>query len=430
MRCWLVIAGLVWCSGALAAPPRAGIDEAQTRRAGIRKLEGKHLRLFTDLPSSPEVDVLPEVFDQAFPQWCRYFALDEAAHADWRVTGYLIKDKPLFQRLGLLPDGLPPFLNGYSRGAEFWVYDQPSDYYRRHLLLHEGTHCVMSLLVGGSGPPWLSEGLAELLGTHRWHEGTLTLGVIPQRREDVPMWGRIKIVADGFAARRAKTLRQVIDYDTHAHRETEPYGWCWAAALLLDRNPHYRDRFRRLARMAGRHADLNAEFFRLFPDFAQAAEEWQVLVSSLEYGHDLERTAIDFAPGQRLPSEGRSVRIAADRGWQNSGLRLDGGRTYQIRARGRYQLAGMPQVWWCEPNGVSIRYYQGRPLGVLLCAVHPDEEVQGVSPLLRPTVCGLGRTVVPEVSGTLMLKINESAAELGDNSGSLDVTVTPAAGPS
>lgn len=403
------------------------IDEARLDKAGIRELSGKHLRLFTDLPSSPEIDVLPEVFDQAFPQWCQYFGVDAAAHADWKITGFLIKDKSRFQQAGVLPDDLPPFRHGYSRGYSLWLYDQPSDYYRRHLLLHEGTHSFMSILLGGWGPPWYMEGMAELMGTHRWRDGHLTLGVMPANREETPMWGRIKIVTDGFAARRARTLKQVLNNDDRAHRDTEPYGWCWAAAWLLGQHPRYQARFRQLYRLIS-SPNFNAEFRRLIGDDWDAlAEEWQVFVATLEYGHDIARTAIDFTPGQPLPSSGKTVTVAADRGWQSSAIRLEAGTTYRLRASGRYQVAKEPRVWWCEPNGVSIRYYKGQPLGILLGAVRPDRPSGGSSPLIRPTVIGLDYTFTPEQSGTLYLKINDSPAELADNAGSLNVQVSIAA---
>ena len=86
----------------------------------------------------------------------------------WRMTGFLMKDKARFAERGLLPGDLPPFAHGYSRGRNLWLYEQPSDYYRRHLLLHEGTHGFMNTILGGCGPPWYMEGMAELLGTHRW----------------------------------------------------------------------------------------------------------------------------------------------------------------------------------------------------------------------------------------------------------------------
>ena len=80
--------------------------------------------------------------------------------------------------------------------------------------------------------------------------------------------------------------------------------------------------------------------------------------------------------------------------------------------------------WQCEPGGVSIRYYQGRPLGILLAAVRPDHPPpDSASALLHPTVIGLGATLSPTETGTLFLKINHSAGELDDNAGELKVEV-------
>jgi hypothetical protein len=184
--------------------------------------------------------------------------------------------------------------------------------------------------------------------------------------------------------------------------------------------------------------DFNQRFLQaLGDDGPRLAEEWQVFVGSLEYGMDVARGVLDFAPGKPLPADGTTVEVAADRGWQNSGVRLEQGASYRLRAEGRYQVADKPQIWWCEPGGVTIRYYQGRPLGILLAAVRPDSPAKtstagaadrgadaGPSPLVRPTVVGLGTVLQPDVSGTLYLKINDSAAELGDNTGRLSVRIT------
>ncbi len=55
--------------GIAAAPPapaeRLVIDEAQAAAQGIRKLNGKHLTVYTDLPADSDVDQLPAVFDLA-----------------------------------------------------------------------------------------------------------------------------------------------------------------------------------------------------------------------------------------------------------------------------------------------------------------------------------------------------------------------------
>ncbi len=395
----------------------------QATDAGIRQLTGKHILLLTDLPSLPAVDELPEVFDKAFPQWCKYFGVSPARHGDWQVTGCLMKDKSLFQRLKLLPDALPPFDNGFSYNHDLWVFDQSSDYYRRHLLLHEGVHSFMNTLLGSCGPAWYREGIAELLGTHRWSDGELTLGYFPASREETPMWGRIKIVRDALAAHRAKRLPDVLAYDPATQPGTEPYGWCWAAAAFLDGHPRYQARFRTLIKVV-RQPDFNARWRRLLgADWDNLLEEWQVFVADLEYGYDLKRTAIDFTPGRPLEPTGGQVTVRADRGWQNSGMALEAGSTYRLRAAGRYQVATKPQIWWCEPNGVSIRYYRGKPLGILLAAVRPDAPSPGPSPFVVPIAIGLQATLAPKQSGTLFLRINDSAAELDDNAGTLTVEV-------
>jgi hypothetical protein len=404
--------------------PWRPVDEAKIAAAGIRKLAGEHLVLYTDLPPGAAIDALPAAFDAALPQWRDYFGIDAERTATWKIRGSLMGERERFERCGLLPAALPEFRNGYASGGELWFYEQSSDYYRRHLLLHEGTHAFMAEFLGGCGPPWYSEGMAELLATHAYRDGELRLNQFPRTREEVPMLGRIKIVQDGFAARKALQLPRVLMYGPRAHLEVEPYGWCWAAAAFLDGHPRYRVRFRQLPRLV-HEPDFNARFQHLYADdWAALNEEWQLFVAGLEHNHSLRRTAVDFTPGRPLATSAR-LRVAADQGWQNSGVALESGVTYALRAAGRYQLADSPQTWWSEPGGVTIRYYQGRPLGILLAAVHPaDTPVGGVSPLLRPTAIGLEGELTPQESGTLFLRVNDSAGELADNAGELLVTVS------
>jgi len=414
-------------AGALRPPLRAPglrLDPTAAPRQGIRTLAGRHLTLWTDLAPCPEVDALPAAFDQAFPQWCEYFRVSAEKYAGWKMNGMVMKDQARFRQAGLLPESVPPFANGFEWNFEFWVCDQPSDYYRRHLVLHEGTHGFMNTILGSCGPPWYREGIAELLGTHRWQDGRLALGYLPRSRDEVPMWGRVRIIRDAVAEHRALGLRAVLDYQPEGQGETEPYAWCWAAALLLDRHPRYRDRFRQLTGYV-RDRDFQRRFQKLFAaDWEHLAEEWQVMVADMHYGQDIPRTAIDFSPGRPLPAAGAAVAVTADRGWQNSGLVLQAGTRYRLDASGRFQLGQKPQVWGCEPGGVSIRYHAGQPLGVLLGAVRPEHlAADRPSPLVRPVVVGLGTTIVPETTGTLYLKLNDSPAELADNAGTCRVRI-------
>jgi hypothetical protein len=395
------------------------------RPGAIRRLTSTHLTLYTDLPSSPEVDALPQLFDQAFPQWCAYFGIDPAQHANWQARGHLMRSREAFAAGGFIPGNLPDFASGYSISDSIWCLDQSSEYYRRHLLLHEGTHAFMHSLVGGVGPAWYAEGMAELLATHLLVDGKLKLNYFPTARVEVSKWGRIEIVQTDYAARKAKTLARVMSYDPRMHDENEWYGWSWAAVAFLDGHPRYRERFRQLPKLVAR-PDFNADVASHFgADWQRLQEDWQLFVANIDYGYDFARMDVEFIAGKPLPPEGATATVATDRSWQAAGVRLEAGKRYRLRAKGRYQLADQPRVWWCEPNGVSIRYYHGQPLGILLAAVRADDGATGSSGLVLPQVVGLETVLTAPRDGTLYLRINDAPDSLADNVGTATVEIAP-----
>ncbi len=415
---------------ATSSPATAATDQDSSAivPAGVRRLAGKHLTLYTDVPSSPGVDELPQVFDLAIEPWCRYFHIDRKKVESWKMNGYLIQERERFVANGLLPVDIPPFLNGYQRGGDLWVIDQPSDYYRRHLLLHEGTHAFMQWQLRGAGPPWYMEGMAELLGTHRWHNGQLELGVFPRNREEAAHWGRIPMVRTEYREGRGMTLPQIATYGPTAHLQNEPYGWCWAAAAFLDGHPDFSRRFRQLSEHV---RESTSEFDAFFAqsyrgDQRRRDEQWQLFVINLDYGYDLEREAIVYSPVTAPDGESTTATIRADRGWQSTGIQVRPGTTYQLRAQGRYQIGQVPKTWWCEPSGVTVRYHGGLPLGMLVAAVSDQSQpLTGVTPLAQPEPIGLEREIQFSASGTLFLRINDSPAELADNAGELTVAINP-----
>jgi hypothetical protein len=317
-------------------------------------------------------------------------------------------------------------------GSRLWLYDQPTAYYRRHLLLHEGTHAFMATLLGGCGPGWYMEGTAELLATHRLDSktGNLTLGIMPRSRDDVPMLGRVKLIREAFADGRVKAFPEVMMIDNRKQLESEAYAWTWAAAKWLDSHPRYRDRFRALHKHV-LDSNFNQVAERTFAaDWPELLAEWQAYVASLDYGYDFARTAMNFQPGTPLRTGNRRVTIAADRGWQSTGVMLEDGKSYRIEASGRYQIAteqiqGALQPWSCEPGGITLEYHAGRPLGMLLGAV-VDPRGSGTAGFAKPIAIGLGFELEPAQAGTLYVRVNDSAARLEDNRGSLTVTVTEA----
>ncbi len=402
------------------------VDEARVTANGIRKLSSKHLILYTDLPRAPKVDELPAVFDKAVPFWCEYFGLDLAKMNDWQMTGFLMKDEQRFINARVFPEEVRGFLHGFQRGYELWLFDQPSDYYRRHLLLHEGTHGVMNLKLGGMGPPWYAEGMAELLATHRWQDGKLTMRYNPKSKQEVPYWGRVKIINDAYAAGQGQPLGDIFQLGPTAHRRVDAYAWSWAAASFLDHHPDYQERFRTLQKQVKRTTvEFNRDFLNATKDhWVEIQEQWHLYIREMQYGYDVSRAAVAYKRGQPLAIGGARVNIDAARGWQSSGVRLEKGRTYEITASGRYQVGDQPKTWWCEPNGVTIEYFNDRPLGILVATIRDDDNAAGNSPYFsKSAAVGTGREITPSWSGTLYFKINESAARLSDNDGNLAVQI-------
>jgi hypothetical protein len=401
------------------------IDQKRVHSAGVRQLEGARLTLYTDLPPHPAIEELPAVFEQAFPAYCEYFQVDAEAYRQWRCTAVLIGDRQRIVQAGLLPGELPPFRFGFARGRELWIYNPPSDYYRRHLLLHEGVHAFMNTILGNCGPTWYMEGVAELLATHSWAGQHLQLRYIPRQPEELPLWGRIRMIREDLARGKFLSLAEVLELRPLDAESVELYGWCWAAARFFDVHPRYQPAFRQLI-----HWVLRPDFNKLFRKSLEAwwpwvETEWQVFIYSLEFGHDVAREAIDLSPGQPMPGPEFMVTIAADKGWQNTGLFLEAGKTYQLQAAGRFQLATEPVIWWSEPGGVSIRYYRGRPLGMLLAAIWsgPGAGAAGPQSFLDPMPIGLSAVIRPVRGGTLFLRVNDSPGELSDNAGTLRVTI-------
>lgn len=405
------------------------VDAERAAAAGLRKLESRHLVLFTDLPAAPEIDELPRVFDLAVPQWAAYFEIPIDKFRDWRIVGALIQAPERFVRGGLLPPGLPPFKQGYQSDFQVWLYEQPTAYYRRHLLLHEGTHAVMNTLLGGSGPPWFAEGCAELLATHHWRDERLELRVMPDRRENFPGWGRLKILQDDFAAGKGKRLEEVMKYGPTAHLEVEPYGWCWGACWFLDSHPQSQAAFRALR---GEVEDGSLDFSRRFyqtlrADWGILTEDWQLFLANADFAYDLERNLVVHRPAsQPLPDAGATVKIAVNRGWQSTGYSLDAAKGYSFAARGRFTIVGGAEPWPCEPGGVTLRYNRGWPLGLLLGSVRPEViPSDKLTPLATPDELGLVRRAIMERAGTLYLRVNDAPGELADNEGEVEVEIRP-----
>ena len=162
---------------------------AWTMHAGeLIEREGKFIRLTADLESADQCDDLVAAFDAAVPQWLKFWNLPENAVESWKVDACVIRDKGRFKEQKLIPNSLPDFPFGYTKDDRVWVLAQPSEYYTRHLLLHEGAHALAFHHFQGAGAMWFMEGTAELLATHSGTGPEVLINQIPTSRVAVPYW--------------------------------------------------------------------------------------------------------------------------------------------------------------------------------------------------------------------------------------------------
>ncbi len=411
---------------------RPQFDDALLAQVGIHKYESKRLILYTDI-AAEKAKELPPIVDELYDSLVKYFGplLPSRDDSPFQMTGYVIVDEELFRQHGLLPAKLPPFFHGRHSGQQFWMYEQDSDYYRRHLLLHEATHCFMTIGLNPYPPVWYLEGMAELFATHRSNDsGKWDFAIMPEVDEGLSGWGNIRRIQQLLEAGEQKTLSQVMQLQPNAFLKKDAYAWSWALCKWLASHPKYRPEFQTLSQKI--HEESFSKLFeRHFSrDMKLIDWEWTRYINGLERGYDFQRSAISFSSinsqiDNRLP---HTIEIQSDQSWQYSGIMVEAGQSYQIAATGRVTLDTEPKPWVSEPSGISISYAHGYPIGRLLGTIMqtPDEKKSvEKNTALSWEMISLGKEsrFKATASGLLFLRINDHSSRLADNKGSYNVVV-------
>lgn len=409
---------IVWC---VSLGFSGGVATAEE----LRTLQGRWIKIVTDLPSSPATDSLPQSVDAAVPQWIRFWKQPANCVDGWQLTLYLIEDLPRFRQAGLIPRNLPDFPHGFQSGKEAWAIVQPSDYFTRHLVLHESFHGFAEHVFGGTGPSWFAEGTAEMMATHTGSAGTIRVPIIPASREAAPYWGRFKIINQRRDEHVVPAIETILGQRNALYAEVEPYVWSWSAAVLMTMYPEYRSA---LTAASKRVVDRSSNFALAFrgdleSEWPALRTRWQLLMEDFDYGYDIARNRADWKmPDLDWTGSIRSMKIAANRGWHSAGVKIPAGAEIQVKATGRYSLGNQPRPWICEPPGVTVRYHRGHPLGMVLAALVPiaDGENGVVRPLQVERV-GSRASIVAKQDSWLYFRIGDDPSELADNQGEATV---------
>jgi hypothetical protein len=416
----------------------ADLANAQQSDSLVRR-SGKHIRLTTDLPATAQLDRLVSSFDAAVPLWAKFWNLPSGALDDWGVEAYVMQDIATFQRLDLIDPRVPEFPNAYALANQVWVRVQPSEYYTQHLLLHEGVHSLVFHQFGDTGPTWFREGIAELLATHSGSGVDLRINQIPVSRQASPYWGRFKRMDQQRSEGNVPRIETVLQYEANLRGDVDAYGWSWALVSMLDAYPKYRET---LLQAAQHGCDTDRQFNqwltqRLANDWPIVQARWRNLVEDFHYGFDWERQRIQISKQDPMwdgtPIE---IQIEADRGWQSIGVRLNRGMTCDVVADGTVIVDDDPKPWVSGPDGVTVEYHNGQPLGRLQARIVPniapgghDSGSDSLLPLVTIAV-GKAATIMIDQPCWLLLRVNDAVGSLDDNQSAYRVSITRGIKPS
>src|SRR5262245_1747503 len=269
-------------------------DARRLDAMGIHRYQSKRLVLYTDI--DPELArPLPGLMDQAYGEWESYFGPlpPDREGKDFQMIGYIMADTGRFRQAGLFGDDSQILLEGIFRDQLFWMKDQRIDYYRRHLMLHEGTHCFMTAFPNPTNQfRWYMEGMAELFRSHQTDdEGKTRFRLFPSDNEKFGGLGWFRLIDEDRRAAGPRTIEDVGGQTPADFQKYNAYSWSWALCAFLDGHPRYRDRFRRLGTLVTGRRDARLELQQAFDeDWRELSEEWLVFAGNTCYGYDIERT--------------------------------------------------------------------------------------------------------------------------------------------
>ncbi len=413
---------------------RLSADDLQ--QLGISQFESARFQLLADQlkpEEKAEFAQIPPAIDQLV-QWVKTtypaYPFDQQLGDRFQLQACIMRDQKLFLQAGLLPEDLADLAHGKDRGTNFWMLDQPTAYYRRHLAFHEAMHCLMNQQPH-QWPVWYLEGMAELAGNHQQDiTGRYQFGIMPGPEQVQGGFGRLQILREELKQGRFRSMDEVqqLNFRNFYPHKTS-YGWAWAFCYFLAHHPETADGFVRLSglpRESPFQTELQTIIARATP---RLQADWLVFLQSLTPGYDFARSLISWEPlGDEIPllnpGEQVSLSLAVDRHWQNSGLSVQADQLYALTATGSYLLKTRPVPWECEPQGVSIEYHQGRPLGELQLMVLPLD--QTAAPSTLPEIVPVGRELqfIPPRAGRLFFRINENPADWADNTGAVQIHIS------
>ena len=417
---------------------RPELNRDELKAEGLRIVESEHLILVTDLPLESVAD-LPPLADALFATLEQRLGrlAPNIAGTKFQVTGFLMDARDRFERAGVLPSEQYRIRHGRHLGYQFWMNNQTADYYRRHLMLHEFVHCFLMCEYGmlDIPPHWYTEGIAEYYATHQLKADVAKseFGILPSTVEGFEGWHRIAEIQRHFIQEPSPDgeLADIMPLQTVLHppnttfQEDSQYANAWALVWLINHHPELQPDFAAVAVCRTRRQFQDAIADVPESIWKQLDQIWPLYLDGLE---EADVAAVRFPvvkflkpkmsnPDVPLPTE---FVLAANQQWASTGLSLTAGQEIVIQCKGRYVLEETTKPWFSEPDGITIDYVRGRPLGEVIAVLISNDGTQST----RHIPIGTTKLLRSPIDGTLWLQINDHWSKRDRNEGNVTVRIS------
>lgn len=128
--------------------------------------------------------------------------------------------------------------------------------------------------------------------------------------------------------------------------------------------------------------------------------------------------AVDLAQAGRPKTTAKVLAKASE--WRNSGVLLKKGSTYAIKASGRWTAGAI--CGWTGPDGFGITFTCSGT-GTYLGSDSASALLGKIGEAGKPFIIGSGLELIAPEDGILFFRINDTPLIMGDNSGSVEVSI-------
>ena len=221
------------------------------------------------------------------------------------------------------------------------------------------------------------------------------------------------------------SLQTVLNPPSNKFQDDSQYANAWALVWLINHHPELQPQFAATAACRTQQ-QIDAAMADISESTWEKMDQiWPLYLDGLEEADasTVRFPALTLLKPQKsnsdssLPTE---FIVDAGQQWISTGLALTAGQEIVVQCTGRYVVEETTKPWSSEPDGITIDYVRGRPLGEVVGAIISIDGTHTT----RHIPIGTTRNLRSPIDGILWLQINDDWAKREKNQGNVLVQIS------